>query len=569
MLAPLALALALAGCAGVPDHSSVHTGNALPVGNAEPDAQIRVLVHPPPAGAKPEDIVAGFLVASAGSEAEHAIARTYLTAAAGRSWQPNVRALVYDDAASGPLVARVRGAARIVVLNAPELASVGRDGGYSNAAPNARITADFRLVREAGQWRISNPPPGLLLTTLDFGRSLHAQSEYFLNRDLSVLVPDTVFSPVTGPGLSTALIRALVRGPTAWLAPAVRTAIPAGTTLLGTVPVDDRGTATVNLSRQALDSTPAQRQQMSAQIVWTLRNVSGFNRMRLLVDGNPFDVPSAGSTQSRDAWPTYDPDALSTSAQGFYRSAGRVVGVNANDGQPAGTFARGPSALADIALSPDLAFGAGLRRVGTRTTIYAGSLAVVARPVYSASANFTAPSWDVSGELWTVQLSPAPQVLVIRPAAPVLRVPAPGLDGLVVRELRVSRDGTRVAVVANSGTGSELLIGRVSTTSDGALRLDGFRAPDSTLANVSHVTWADANTVLVLGQATGSSPIPWLVDVDGASPGPLTTNGLTSYDAVAGAPGQPVLAEAGGEVYQAAHGLWTPVARGTQPAYPG
>jgi hypothetical protein len=225
--------------------------------------------------------------------------------------------------------------------------------------------------------------------------------------------------------------------------------------------------------------------------------------------------------------------------------------------------------LAHIAISPDLAFAAGITRVGNRSTVYAGSLAAEPRPVYSANAAFTSPSWDTSGELWTVQLTPVPQVLVIRPAAPVVRVPASGLAGLAIRELRVSRDGTRVAVVARSGRGTELLIGRVATTSDGALRLEAFRAPDPTLTDVAHVTWADANTVLVLGRSAGGARIPWLVDIDGANPGPLTTSGLTSYDAVAGAPGQAVLAESGGEIYQAAHGLWTPVGHGHEPAYPG
>jgi hypothetical protein len=99
--------------------------------------------------------------------------------------------------------------------------------------------------------------------------------------------------------------------------------------------------------------------------------------------------------------------------------------------------------------------------------------------------------------------------------------------------------------------------------------LDAFRAPDASLTDVADVTWADANTLLLLGRGGSGTRIPWLVDVQGANPAPLTTSGLTSYDAVAGAPGQAVLAESGGEIYQAAHGLWTPVGHGRGPAYPG
>jgi hypothetical protein len=563
-----AAVVALAGCAGIPDHGQVHTGNAVPADNAGSDVLVRVIVHPPSPGEKPEDIVTGFLAASAGSEADHDFARAYLSTAAARAWHPDARALVYDDSTSDAVgTSRASGSARLVTLRAPLLATVGNDGGYSVAPPGAHFSTSFRLSRERGEWRITNPPAGLLLTPLNFSRSLTAHPVYFLNRDLSVVVPDNVFSSAAGPGLATALIRALLRGPTSWLAPAVRTAIPAGTTLLGTVPVDPSGTATVDLSQQALDSTAAQRAQLSAQIVWTLRSVPGVSRVRLRTENNPLDVPTAGAAQSLDAWPTYDPAALTAAAPGYFRAGNRIATVGGV--RLPGSLGAGETSLTRVALSPDLAFVAGLRRSGTHSTVYAGSLATAPRQVYSAAAAFTAPSWDAAGELWTVQLSPVPQVLLIRPAAPVVRVPAPGLEGLAVRELRISRDGARVAVIARSGVGTELLIGRVTTTGDGALRLDGFRVPDVTLGDVADVTWADANSVLLLGRSPGGSRIPWLVDVDGAAPAPLTTSGLTSYDAVAGAPGQPTLVESGGEIYQAAHGLWTPVGHGSEPAYPG
>jgi hypothetical protein len=429
------------------------------------------------------------------------------------------------------------------------------------------VHVDFRLVREHGEWRIANPPPGLLLTPSELGRSLNQQFVYFLNRDLSVVVPDTVFLSASDPGLPTALMRVLLRGPTSWLVSAVRTAIPAGTTLRGPVTVDDRGTATVDLSQEVLDTTGAQREQLSAQIVWTLSGVPSITRVRLLAGGNPLNVPTVAEPQSRDAWPTFDPGALPPGSFGFYRNGSRVV--SATGSRAPGWLDRHPTALADVAISPDLSFYAGLGPAGSGTTVYAGSIVADARPVFRASAPCTPPSWDEADDLWTVQLSPTPQVLLIRLGQPVVRVPAPELNGLAVRELRVSRDGTRVAVVASSGRGVELLVGRVSITGDGALRLDGFRSPSPGLLDVGDATWADANTVLVLARAPGHQRIPWLVDVDGVKPAPVTTSGLTSYTAAAGAPGQPTLVASGREIYQAKSGLWTPVGAGEDPGYPG
>jgi hypothetical protein len=570
--------LVAAGCAGVPDHGKVHTGNVVAVGNSQQDAQIRVLVHGPTKGASPEDIVSGFLVASAGSEVDHAIARTYLTSDAGRTWQPTARALVYGDSPNGTLDnARPAGTARVVRMHTPLVATIAGDGGYTVAGPTAQFRWDFRVVRAGGEWRIANPPVGLLLSPIDLSRSLRAQPIYFLNRDMSVVVPDTVFLSASAPGFATALLRALLHGPTSWLAPAVRTAIPAGTTLLGTVPVDAHGTATVNLSPQALDSTAQQRQQMSAQIVWTLRGATGVNRVRLQVDGNPFDV-TAGSTQSRDAWPTYDPAALSASAPGYYRNGSRILSVS-GDPLP-GVLRSGTTTLTNVAISPDLAFVAGLRRTGARTTVYAGTLASEPRavPGLSAASTFTPPSWDAAGEMFTVQRSPTPQVFLVRPAAPLVQVPAPELRGRDVQELRVSRDGTRVAIIASSRGATQLLIGRISTTKQGALQVDGLRVPYPKLADVGSTTWTDSSTVLVLARGPEAAPraprAPWLIDVDGVKNTPVTTSGLTSYDAAAGAPGLPALVSSPGpggttDIYLAAHGLWAPLGVGTDPAYPG
>ncbi|MFL6240051.1 MAG: LpqB family beta-propeller domain-containing protein [Actinomycetes bacterium] len=570
-LVAIASALAIAtgtGCAGVPDHGTVHAGNVLPAGKNVSETQSRVLVHGPVPGARPEEVVTGFLTASADPKPDHAIARSYLTAVAGRSWQPNARAQVYDGSAAnsvGP--ARFSAGGRNVVLHVPLVATVGADGGYNVGAPGAQLRVDFHLVKQHGEWRIANPPAGLLLTPLDLTNSLNAQFVYFLNRDMSVVVPNTEFIFATAPGLATALMRALLRGPTTWLSPSVRTAIPVGTTLVGTVPVDDHGTATVNLSQEALAATLAQREQMSAQIVWTLGGIPNVNRIRVLVENSPLDVPSVGSPQTRDSWPTYDPSALKPAAQGFYRSGDHIV--TTSGARLPGPLGSGQTTLEDVAVSPDLAFVAGVHRSGSRTTVYTGAFGAPLHATYVVAAPVTPLSWDVSGELWTVQLSATPAVLLLRPGQPVLRIPAPSLAGLDVRSLRISRDGTRVALVTSTASGAKLLIGRVSTTNDGALRLDGFRDPAPDLTDVGDPTWADANTVLVLARTPGHGRTPWLVDVDGVKPTPVTTSGLNTYSGVAAAPGQALLAESAGRIYQATRGSWTPVGSGSAPSYPG
>jgi hypothetical protein len=345
----------------------------------------------------------------------------------------------------------------------------------------------------------------------------------------------------------------------------VRSALPSGTNLIGTAPVDDRGTITVDLSLEVLSSSALQRAQLSAQIGWTLRQLPGFNQVRLLVDGTP--LPSVPAVQGRESWSSYDPAALSADKTGYYRHGNQLLGVS---GIPlAGQLAVDGTTLDRVALAPSGTYAGGLLRSSGRTTVYVGNLNNAPRAVLSSRANFTAPSWDASDEMWTVERGATARVIVVRPPGSSATVVAPTLSRLRIEALRVSRDGTRVAVIAGSGSSRELLIGRVRVGADGVLRLDAFRRPAPELTGVSTLSWADPSTVAILATNRAGPPRPWLVRVDGAETTTISTAGLTVYDDIAAAPGQPTLVSSRGLVYTAQRGLWTALGRGSQPSYPG
>src|SRR3954468_19704899 len=134
LAAALAGGVVIVGCANVPDHGAVHPGNAVPHHNTGVDEAVRVIVHGRSPGDKPEDIVTGFLTASAGSETDHSVARSYLTLQAARAWQPNSRALVEDGTPSDAGPVRSVGPNRAVLFRFPLAATVGSDGGYTVAA---------------------------------------------------------------------------------------------------------------------------------------------------------------------------------------------------------------------------------------------------------------------------------------------------------------------------------------------------------------------------------------------------------------------------------------------------
>src|SRR5205823_5014007 len=69
-------------------------------------------------------------------------------------------------------------------------------------------------------------------------------------------------------------------------------------------------------------AAPAQLRALSAQLVWTLRQVSGVVAMRLLADGAALAVPGTPAVQSLDSWRSMDP-APAVAAPAYF-STGRA-----------------------------------------------------------------------------------------------------------------------------------------------------------------------------------------------------------------------------------------------------
>ena len=144
------------------------------------------------------------------------------------------------------------------------------------------------MVSVDGQWRIAQAPPGLLLSSAQLERAFETRYVYFIDPTGTIAVPDLRVLPRTEPqALSTALVSSLLAGPSPWLAPAVRTELPAGLQLaLGAVPVTD-GTARVELSGPAITLDADASKRLGAQLAWTLRQVPGAHSAQLILNGAP------------------------------------------------------------------------------------------------------------------------------------------------------------------------------------------------------------------------------------------------------------------------------------------
>lgn len=564
---PVALAavasLLAAGCAEIPTTGSVHVGRPLSAVGGLGDVDVRV--QPPQAhpGMTPTDVVLGFLRAVVNNDGDYEIARSYLTAHAGQTWS-TTGVTTYDDGSVQISAAAPAGKARTVQLQVDRRGLVDARGEFSPSA--GRLTSTFRLIRQRHEWRIDALPPGVLLSTSDAQRALRLATLYFVDRTHTSLVPEQVLLRPEAIGFTTAAVRALLAGPGPWLAPAVRTGFPRGTSLVGNVAVGQDGTAEVNLSGAVRQASGAQLRELAAQVVWTVLQESQITGVQLLVDGSPLNLPGAPSVQTRATWADYDPAPVQD-LPAFYFAGAEGWRSVAGGSNPSLQSASG---LAWLAMSSD---GRNLAAVGGQPggerllTWHSGG-----RPETRLSAEtLTPPVVDRFGNVVVVATRRrGREVLVVTPSGRHVRVHSPSLESVPVTALALSPDGSRVAAVTGGSGRGRLLVGRVSDGRDG-LVFDGFRKVLLSWADVRGVAWDGAGQVVVTAADDANNRRVVVVDSDGYSWRVLSTDGVRGEPvAVAAAPGQPLVVFAGKSVWVARpDGGWRRVGRGEQPRYPG
>ena len=260
--------LLAAGCVNVPT-----TGQIEEVEGQQPPCHcVNVEVKPPAQGDEAGEIVKGFLRATSNYQPNYSVARQFLTRMTAEKWSPSD---------SGVLI--YRGSPKAIAPDKVALQGrlVGRlepDRSYS-ARDQANWRVDFGLVRDpenGGEWRINAVPQQLLVEEFWFNSFYEAYNLYFTGNN-SALIPDPIYLPaLSNPAnVASALMKALLKGPTAWLKPAVSSAIPPNTSLsVDSVTITD-GIAEVALSDSVLALPDPQRTSLAAQIVYTLRQVGG------------------------------------------------------------------------------------------------------------------------------------------------------------------------------------------------------------------------------------------------------------------------------------------------------
>ena len=150
----LALLLVVSACSTVPGSSPTVQITQAP---SRPVEDVGIEPLPPEPGAPPEDIVRSFIDAAASARAGHPVAREYLAPEAAESWSDEGAITVLS--ADYATVTTETGA---VAVTANPVGIVDERGVFSVSGPGV-FTREFSVEQVDGEWRITDPPNGLII----------------------------------------------------------------------------------------------------------------------------------------------------------------------------------------------------------------------------------------------------------------------------------------------------------------------------------------------------------------------------------------------------------------------
>jgi hypothetical protein len=593
-LAPLAalfIAALAAGCVSMPTGGPVQSYPVTQGTGAPNQPNVQFQPQKPRAGWSPQQIVQGFLAASASFGNYSQVALQYLTPQEQKVWNyPTWSAVIYKE---GPDAANPVYPAAAQTAKSAKTATVQVAGtiqatlkGSSYSVPSTSATGSssdapppFLLVKEAdGQWRISSAPLEVLLSSGSFANDYQLRNLYFFDPTGSYLVPDPIYVPLRAPGdLLNGLVQDLITPPDDWLSGgATKTALPAGTKI-SDVTVDGV-TALVNLTGSiAKDSgNDMLMEQVSSQLLWTLSG-SGQNgstgavqTVVVKLNGHPWFPPGSpgNPVQQKSSQSQKAPPTGASPVYYYVDTAGYLTSRQGAAGKPQ-PIERIGTGYTQVAVSPDRRYLAALRG----STLYTG---LIGDKLEKRGTGYATMSWDYSDNLWTAQ---GDQVIMFRVTVTVRKplgqlVPLtvtvnnpPTKDvGIAFTALRVAPDGVRVALVIENG---ELTFGAISGEQgpNPQITLSEVKLTPPNATTFSGLTWYGPDNVITLalqGPAAteypvsggSSTPIP-------VEPGMKTITASLGNLLIAGLTDGSIVAD------NSLFGAWMTLGNGVAPAYPG
>ena len=479
-LAATLTVLAIAGCAQLPRSGEIKVGPEI-----QGDISSDYLYYSPSGpsnGETQQDILNGFINAGTGPQNDYEAAREYLTQSYKTKWNPNSEVLIQQGNPTISFNSNQEASVSVQVQ-----ATVDGDGHYRVMDVGATRMLQFKMVRENGEWRISQAPNLTVLIRPVFEVIFRSYSVYFFDAQRRHLVPDLRWFP-SRASTATRLVNAMLKGPSEWLKTAVNSAIPEGTALsLTSVTVAD-GVASVDLTAKALTASNSARRQMKAQIRATLTQLPNVYSVSISVERGPQDIADL-------------PDLMPTvaSAQAVLLEGGELQFLNGDVAAPiAGTEELvSRTGAFDFALTESsdwvaLKGPAGVYR--SHIGIFGSSPSLI-----DSRAGQLAPMFDNQNYLWTMTKKAGETVQVTSPGGIRHSLKLGWLDSFPRRQFAISAEGARIALLVGSGQSVHAYVASILRDKEGlpiafGAPIEVVGVSDTPLS----ISWSDENTIAVL-----------------------------------------------------------------------
>ncbi len=521
-------ALILTACTEIPRSGDV---SSVDFEQGDDTAEVDFLPPGPSVGATQEEILLGFIAAGTAAQNNYRVARSYLATDFSGSWNPNQVALIRAGEGQVDIVED-----QILQYSVPVLASVDESGRYDQAQAIGFQDLVFRFVQEDGEWRISDAPPGIVLTEAAFREAFSSFRLYYFSADYREVVPDSRWFASRGDVLSK-IVRGLSDSPTFWLDQgATVTAFPPGLRLV-LPPVVVNGQALVDVTGVMLETDEVQRQRVLQQLTLSLQQIPGVASVEISVNQIPLaiDLPTEEQVSlslGRDA------RTMVVRGREFgYVQGGRIERV---DGVSDQVSALRASQLFFSPLRQEAAVltDEGVWRIG------AGGEAV--EPL-DTREGLIRPLIDGCGMVWSATTNLGPEALQIFPPdgdPDDVSVDLPGDSTVVTMEL--ARDNTRIVFVVQTETGVRVLLAAIERDEDCfPQRLGDFVELAQLTGQAVDAAWVDEQDIAVVTRlgAVGEAVI---VDVSGrVQPLGRPSEPVTLVGGVGGVPALRLLTDQG------------------------
>lgn len=588
----------LTACAAMPESGDVSPVEA----TQRADSQVRVFGVPPRDGARPEEIIDGFLEALTSDDPNFAIAREYLTDDAAETWEPEVSTTVLRD---GPNTGAERARSERdggfqYTLTGRMVAKVDDQHAYqpSDGAYSEPVHLTQNRGRDGKEWRIDAPPTGVVLGESDFQRIYRPVNKYyFAARSASGpgspagLVADPVYvrqriDPVTET------VKSLLAGPTHWLDPVVESRFPSRTRLKeGTKSLapDDQNRLKVPLNSRADRVGQSLCTKMAAQLLFTLQDLtsSGVEEVELLRSTGSqlcvLDLDRAESVVPRVTAGQPDYQYFLDAEHRLVRMPGNADSEADADPVP-GEFGVGEKPLRAAAVSRDEERAAGVSLDGR--SLFVGSMTSggsmektdIRSRAKAEKERLTSPSWDGRGDLWVADRDPKnPRLLWLgQGEGKPVEVKIADIGEGRVDAVRVAADGVRIAlIIADEEGNTSLRIGRVerqNSTEAPVVDVVELRPAAPHMEEVTAMSWAGGSRLVVVGRESGGVQQLRYVQSDGSAPSGDPLPGLTGVKEITASEDDrlPLVARSDDGIVRLPGASWQTVLKdGTAPVYPG